>query len=68
MTYSPDELDDFIAAWRDAFGETLSADEANVEASRVVRFYLFLSSGPPPSHQPTPTSTDELLPLLPKIE
>jgi hypothetical protein len=37
---SKEDLESFIAAWREAYGETLSMDEARAYADRVVRFVL----------------------------
>ena len=39
MKVSEERIDDFIARWKRAFGEVLTADQARAEAERVVLLY-----------------------------
>jgi len=71
MELTPTDIDAFIEAWRDAFEETLSDNEARTEASRLLRFYAFLLEREPSAQPDGPQSTTlthEVLPILSEIQ
>jgi hypothetical protein len=71
MDLTDKNIEHFREAWSDAFGETLSPDDARSEAVRLRNFYRFLIAlEPPPERTNTasPTSTHELPSLLPQVE
>jgi len=54
----PDErIDDFIKRWENAFGETLSREEARARAMQLVEFYRMIGRHPPgDGHAASPTA------------
>ncbi len=48
MELTPQDIEEFKAAYKEAFGEDITDDEAREMAQRVLRLYELLSEKPPP--------------------
>jgi len=46
MIIPDDRIDDFIKRWENAFGETLSRDEARTRAMQLIELYKAIGRGP----------------------
>jgi hypothetical protein len=42
MDFSDERIADFIAIWKEEFGETLTPNQARIEATRLMELYLLL--------------------------
>jgi hypothetical protein len=53
MPIPPQELDDFIKRWEHAFGESLSREEAEIQANRLLELFKIIARPLPSSRLPS---------------
>lgn len=62
MQLSDQQIQSFIECWKKDFGEVLTAEEARVEAIRLLEFFAVLADMLR-RDRPSPADTEELLPM-----
>jgi hypothetical protein len=63
-----EEVSEFQRLWQEEFGETISADFARKRLTEVVALLTFLAEWSVGEAIEPPTLSDEVPPLLPKVE